>query len=484
MVSVDSASAAVDDGGDVSYLRYYMRSGRGLSLMAPRFPMALRVGLLAVSLAALALGVAGQALAQQRHALVGEVDGMINPVTQRYISRVIEKGEEDGAEIVIIKLDTPGGLLSSTEKIVEDLLGATVPTAVFVYPAGAAAASAGTFITAAANFAVMSPGSNIGAATPVASGGEDIPETLKTKVVEHTASRMRAIAEQRNRNAQALEDTVRKALSYDATQAVELGVADFITADILGLLAEVDGSSVKTAAGTVVLDTSGLVLNEEGMNLIEKFLFFLADPNVSFLLLSIGGLGIVVELFNPGLIFPALVGVICLVLAFLSLGNLPVNWAGAALILFAMALLVAELLVSGFGVLGVGAIVSFILGALILFSGTGLPNDPSPRVSLWLLVPFASVIFAGGGYVMWTITQSRKRPADVGAPTMVGEVGEVTSELAPRGIVRMRNEHWTAVTEGPGSVPAGVRVRVVEVDGVILTVSKLDDQPEPEEGPT
>ena len=185
----------------------------------------------------LALGALAPALAQERHALVAEVDGMINPVTQRFISRVIDSGEKRGAEVVIIKLDTPGGLLSSTQKIAEDLLSDRVPTAVYVYPSGGAAFSAGTFITAAANFAVMAPGTSIGAAAPVGSGGQDLPETLKSKVVEATAADMRSIAQRRNRNQEALEDTVRKPIAFDSHQAVELNVVDFIAENVADLLA-------------------------------------------------------------------------------------------------------------------------------------------------------------------------------------------------------------------------------------------------------
>ena len=192
----------------------------------------LRWTLLLLSATALALGIAGPVMAQERHALVAEVDGMINPVTQRFISRVVEKGEEDGAEVVIIKLDTPGGFLSSTQKITEALLSDRVPTVVYVYPPGARAASAGTFITAAANFAVMAPSTSIGAASPVGSGGEDLPETLKSKVMEATAADMRGIAQRRGRNGDALEATVLKAKAYDVQQAVDLNVVDFVARDV------------------------------------------------------------------------------------------------------------------------------------------------------------------------------------------------------------------------------------------------------------
>ena len=431
----------------------------------------------------LALGIAGSALAQERHALVAELDGAINPVSQRFISRVIDKGEKDGAEVVIIKLDTPGGLLSSTRKIVQELLSDRVPTAVYVYPQGARAASAGTFITAAANFAVMAPGTNIGAAAPVAGGGEDIPDTLKSKVVQDTLALMRSIAEIRGRNSEALEDTVTEPTpkSYNAQEAVKLKVVDFIAQDVADLLQQIDGRTVDTASGPRTLDTSDLALREINMSFIEKFLFFLADPNISFLLLSLGGLGIVVELFNPGLIVPGVVGVILLILAFVSLDSLPVNWAAVGFILLAMALLVAEIFVSGFGILGIGAIVSFIFGGLLLFDSFGSPSPtmPSIRVSLWLLGSIAGAFTLFGFWFFRTIVQARRaetrRPETPPSP-LIGALGVATTDLAPRGTVQVANEVWTAVTEDDNLIRTGERVRVLKVEGTTLTVARAAEQ--------
>ncbi len=438
----------------------------------------LRGFLLLMLVLILAAGVTGSALAQDHHALVAEVDGAINPVTQRFISRVIEKGEKDGAEIVIIKLNTPGGLLSSTKTIVEDLLNAEVPTAVYVYPSGADAASAGTFVTAAANFAVMAPGTTIGAASPVGAGGGEIPDTLKTKVVENLTAMMRNIAKQRDRNAEALEDTVTKATAYDTVQAVELNVVDFVAKSINELLETVDGRTVDTAAGPRTLDTEGLAIRNINMNLLEKFLFFLADPNVTFLLLSLGGLGLVVELFNPGLIFPGVIGAILLLLAFLSLGNLPVNWAAVGFILLAGVLVLAEVFVSGFGILGIGAIVSFIFGGLLLFDSFGAPSPtaPSTSVSFWLLGSISGAFTLFMYWLLRTTIQSRKAGILDEPPTsqLVGVEGMVLSDLAPRGTVQAASETWTAETEDGTIINTGARVKVLRVDGTILTVAKTE----------
>ena len=437
--------------------------------------------ILLLSVVMVALGTLGPALAAERHALVAKVDGMINPVTQRFISRVVDKGEKDGAEVVIIKLDTPGGLLRSTQKIVQDLLSDRVPTVVYVSPPGGRAASAGTFITAAANFAVMAPGTRIGAAAPVAGGGEDIPDTLKSKVVEDATALMRLIAEQRNRNSEALEDTVTEPepQSYTDREAVELEVVDFIARDVGDLLEQIDGSTVELTSGPRTLNTRDLALREINMTFIEKFLFFLADPNVAFILLSLGGLGLVIELWTPGLVGPGIVGVILLMLAFLSLGNLPVNWAAVGFVGLAVVLLVAELYVSGFGILGIGAIVSFIFGGLLLFDSFG-PRSPAEAkvgVNLWLLGSIGSAFTLLGVWVLRTMAQSRRAGRELVSPPspLIGAVGVVTTDLAPRGMVQVQDGIWTAIAEDDIVIKTSEKVRVISVDGLILTVCLAEE---------
>ena len=438
-----------------------------------------RVLFLLFFMAVFLLGLVGQTTVQGHGGtvFVAEVDGIINPVSQRFITRSVEKGEDEGAILVIILLDTPGGLLSSTRKIFESLLNAEVPTAVYVSPRGAQAASAGTFITAAAHFAVMAPSTSIGAATPVGGGGEDLPDTLASKATNAAAADMRAIAAERGRNADALEDTVRKATSFSANEAVELNVVDFIAQDLDDLLAKLDGKEVTIGNRTVMLDTQDVVVRELNMSLIDRFLFILADPNISFILLSVGGLAIVIEVLNPGLIFPGVVGVVFLVLAFASLGNLPVNYAGVGLILFAGALVVAEFYVAGFGILGVGGMVSFILGALLLFSHFGSPSPTSPSlgVSLWIIVPFAAVLTFVGGWVLMTIARPRKMERALDLSPVVGMKGVATSDLAPRGTVRIKNEIWTAETSYGTIIKTGERVRVVRMEGIILTVAPVQE---------
>ena len=431
-----------------------------------------------VSLLAIVGGLTGIAAAQGqgRHVLRIEVEGIINPVVDRFIARAVERAEEREAELLVIRLDTPGGLLSSTRNIVEHLLNAEVPTAVYVAPRGAFAASAGTFITAAGTFAVMAPGTNFGAASPVGGGGEELPETLKDKVTNDAAALMRSIADERGRNSEKLEETVLQATAFTAEEAVELNMVDFVAQDLADLLEQLHGREATTPAGTVIMNTRDVEVRELRMSLVERMLVFLSDPNVSFLLLSLGSLGVLVELLNPGLIAPGVVGAILLILAFVTLGNLPVNWAGAALILLAVALAVLEVYVVGFGILGVGAIISFVLGGFLLFFHTGAPSPtmPSIRVSLWVLLPTAAVLGGGGAWALATIIRSRRGEPEQGMAGLVGQLAEVATDLAPRGTVHLENQLWTAVVEGGDRIDAGETVQVVNVKGIILTVARLD----------
>ena len=444
---------------------------------------------LALSAVLLLLGLVGPLLSlgpvgaqsSRGEVLVIRVDGVINHVEEGFVARMVERAEDEGAALLIILLDTPGGLLSSTRGIVETLLEARVPTAVYVSPQGAHAASAGTFITVAANFAVMAPGTNIGAATPVLSTGEDLDETLAKKANEDVAALIRSIAQKRGRSQDELEKTVLESKSFTATEAVDKKVVNFIAEDLEDLLAQLDGLEADTAAGTVTLDTGNLRINHAEKNAFEKFVEVIADPNISFILITIGALGIVVELFNPGLIIPGVVGAIALLLAFVALGNLPFNWAGVAFIVLAVVLVVLETQVSGFGALGAGAIVSFIIGGLILFSGWGsaspdIPNlSPDLSVSLWLLGGLAAFLAVTLGILIRIIHQSRKRRKGEELSPLVGQTGRVTLELAPRGVVRIEGETWTAVSQDGTVVPVGDWVTVARVEGLTVTVSPRSD---------
>ena len=438
-----------------------------------------RVALAALWLTSLALGVAGQALAQTRHGSVVLLDGIINPVSERFLARAVDRAERDGAEVIVVLLDTPGGLLSSTRAMVERIFASRVPIIVYVSPDGGRAASAGTFITAAAHVAAMAPATNIGAASPISGQGEELPETLKNKVFEDTAAEIRAIAERRGRAVEPLEATVLEAKAYTASEALELGIIDLVAPNLAELLALVDGRTVLVETGegevSVTLSTRDLELREVRMGLFDRFLSFIADPNIAFMLLSLGGLGLFVEILNPGLIFPGTAGVIALVLAFMALGNLPGNWAGAALILLAFALIAAEVTVEGFGVLGILSIVSFVLGGVLLFVHFGTPSPvlPSIRVSLWVLAPASAVLASGVGGLVYSMVQSRRRQGPESAPPMlVGRSGVVTATLGPQGRIRVRGETWNARAADGERIERGAEVFVLGEEGALRTVER------------
>ena len=436
----------------------------------------LRLIVALLSTLALAGGLLGISQAHGGAVALIEVSGIIDPVTERFIARAMEEVEQANVTLLIIQLDTPGGLLSSTREITQHLLEADVPTVVYVSPRGARAASAGTFISAAANFAVMAPGTNIGAASPVGSTGEELPETLKSKATNDAAAEMRSIAAARGRNQEKLEETVLLAVAFTAEEAVQLRMVDFIAGDLDDLLVQFHGRETvlhPPDGERVVLDTREVVVYTIQPTLVERFLRFLADPNVSYLLLSLGSLGLLIELLNPGLVVPGVVGTILLILALVTLGSLPVNWAGVALVLLAVGLTVLEFYVAGYGILGVGAIVSFALGGFLLFFHTGgpSPTEPSMGVSLWLLVP-TILALSGGGWALYTIIQSRRGPPEPGIANLVGEMAEVATDLTPRGTVHLQSELWTAVVEGGAHIGAGETVVVVKTDGIILTVSR------------
>ena len=425
----------------------------------------------------LVTGIVGPVLARAQssdapYVFVITVDGIINSVKERFISRALQQAQDEAAVALIIQLDTPGGLLGPTREIVGLLLESPLPVSVFVYPKGARAGSAGTFIAAAANFAAMSPGSNIGAAAPISSTGEDIDDTLASKVENDAAALIRSIAQVRDRNQDKLEQPVRTAAAYSAEEALAGNVVDLIAYDLSDLLAKIDGWSAETSLGPVILATSGLELRAFEKNMLEHFLEFISDPNVSFLLLTIGGLGIVVELFNPGLVAPAVVGVICLLLAFLAVGNLPVNWAGVVFVFLAAVLIALEVVVAGFGILGAGAIVCLMVGGLILFAQFGDPSPtmPSISVSKWVLFGTAGILAMTLGYVVREAHLSRKRDPKDESSVLVGSIGSVTGELNPIGIVLLGGETWTAVSADGSVILVGEYVEVRSINGLMLTV--------------
>jgi membrane-bound serine protease (ClpP class) len=393
-------------------------------------------------------------------------DGDVNPVMERYIDRGIDNAEDHQATAVVIRIDTPGGLSTSMEDIVQRILAADVPVIVYVWPPGGRAASAGTFITMAAHVAAMAPSTRIGAAHPVGAGGEDIEGNLGDKVTNDAVALIKSIAHERGRNEQWAEDAVRKSVSIFQDEAVEINVVDLVADDLPSLLAAVDGRTVQLPQREIVLATRDAPLVHNDMNLAERFLDIISDPNIAFLLLSLGSLALIYEFIAPGHIFPGVFGAIALIIAFFSLSVLPFNWAGLALILVAFVLFVLELFVTSGGILGIGGVVALILGGLLLTSG----NPPEFQVSKWLIYGLAAGIGAFFLFVVTSIIRVRRMPAVV-TTTLVGRQAVARSPLDPTGMVFLDGEYWSATVE-EGRVEPGERVVVTGMHGLRLTVSK------------
>ena len=414
--------------------------------------------------------------AQGRHVAVVELDGAIDPISAGYLGRAIDLAAEDGAHLVVVLLDTPGGLLSSTRDMVEDIIASEVPVVVYVSPPGAQAASAGTFVTAAAHVAAMSPTTSIGAASPVGPSGEDLPETLESKATQDAAAFIRSIAERRGRNSEALEATVLSAASYSASEALDSNVIDLVAGSLVELLSQLDGRTVELSRGSVVLETEGLEIREIGRNPVERFLGIIADPNIAFLLISLGGLGLMVELWNPGLFVPGIAGVVALGLGFVALGNLPVNWVGAGLLALGIALFVAELQAPGIGVFGIGGAVCFVVGAFLLFGDTNPPGieAPSVEVSIWVIAGVSILLAVSMVVLVRLAAESRHARHPTQMQTLVGQAGYASTALEPRGTVQVASELWSAVSDSGQSIEEGAEVIVVDMDGLKLKVSETD----------
>ena len=412
------------------------------------------------------------------------IDDAITPLEAKRFSKALEQAEAAQARLFIVQLNTPGGLLESTRSIVEDIFASQAPVVVYVSPSGARAASAGTFITAAAHVAAMAPATNIGAASPVAGGGEDLPETIRAKATQDAAAFLRSIAAQRNRNAEALQNTVLDAESYSADEALDLRVVDLTAENIDDLLAQLDGRSIAIDGQQTQLETEGLTVKTLKRTPVERFIGFLANPNIAFLLLTIGGIGIIIELFSPGLIGPGVVGVLALILAFLAFGNLPVNWVGVGLILLAMALFFVEAQAPGIGIFGVCGAIAFLIGAFLLFGNVSftpqvpdLPAAPSFTISLWIIGLVTALMFASMALTIRAIRQAKRTPdyydySTANPGNLIGTTGTATTDLNPTGSVQAAGEQWSAVSDSGAIVSSGERVIIVEVDGLTLKVVK------------
>ncbi|MBI3975246.1 MAG: nodulation protein NfeD [Armatimonadetes bacterium] len=404
-----------------------------------------------------------------------DVEGVIAPATARYILRAIRQAEEARAEALLIRLDTPGGLVKSMDDITKGMLNATVPIIVYVAPEGARAASAGVFITYAAHVAAMAPATRIGAAHPVSIGGDGQGEqqrqdkTLLEKVTNDAVGNIRGIARRRGRNAEWAERAVRESVVATADEALRLGVINLIAKDVDNLLRAINGRTVTLVDGTRRLATAGARVVTVGQDVTEQFLRLLADPNIGFILLNIGIIGVLAELYNPGLILPGVVGAIALILGLASFAIVEVNAAGLLLIALGVVMFIADIKVPGHGVLTFGGVISFIFGAILLTSR----QAPFLRISLQLILGVAAALAAFFLFAVGAGMRAQRAVVRSGTEGLVGATGVARTVLDPEGMVYVQGEMWTARAEA-GTIGEGARVVVVGLEGLCVRVRPVE----------
>jgi membrane-bound serine protease (ClpP class) len=404
------------------------------------------------------------------HIDVHTVEGVINPVVVEYMLESLERARAEDATLVVFQLDTPGGLVESTRLIVKALLNAEIPVVIYVAPSGARAASAGTFITMAGHIAAMAPGTNIGAAHPVSGEGKDIEGDMRKKAENDLAAFARSIADKRGRNADWAEAAVRESVSITETAALEKHVIDLIAEDVPALLAQLDGKTISVAGTEKTLQTIAAPVRYRQMSWRQHVLAVISHPQFALMLLSLGSLGLLMELYNPGLIFPGVIGAISLLLAFYSLQTLPINYAGLLLIVLGMLLFILEVKVTSFGMLTIGGIVSMFLGSLMLVDS---PAD-------YLRIPLATIFLVVGStaamitFMVGAAVRSARRQPVTGMEGMLGEIGTVKQRLAPAGTVFVHGTLWSAQSTAP--IDVGESVRVIGVRGLKLTVEKITEE--------
>ncbi len=404
---------------------------------------------------------------------VGEIKGIINPVMAGYVSRAIDEAEQANAAAMVFFMDTPGGLSDAMRDINQRILAARVPVVVYVAPGGARAGSAGVYISYAAHVAAMAPTTNIGSATPVAFGDsgseQQMSPEMKAKVTNDAVAQIRALAEERGRNADWAERAVREGANLQASEALRQNVVDYLAPDLEDLLKQMDGKRVQLATGDVTLRTAGAVVVRDDMTAIESFLLTITNPTIAYILLSLGSLGLLLELYNPGSIFPGVIGGICLLLAFYALGTLPLNFAGLALIVFGVLLFALEPFVVSHGILVVGGAVAFAAGSLLLIN---VPQSATfLQISQVAVAAMTTLMLAFFAVVVGAVLRSRRRKVVTGREGLVGSEGVVRVELRPgeEGMIHMQGELWRAMTLG-GVIRVGERVVVERAEQLVAYV--------------
>jgi membrane-bound serine protease (ClpP class) len=410
-----------------------------------------------------------QAYAEAPKVYILSIDGTINPAASDYVVKGIQEAAENQAECVVIKLNTPGGLLKSTRVIVSEFLSSKIPVVVYVTPGGAQAASAGVFITLAANIAAMAPGTNIGAAHPVTmQGGMD--SIMSEKVTNDAAAFIRTISEKRKRNIKWAEEAVRKSVSITENEALKKNIINLVAGNVEDLLKKINGKVVETSAGEKTLNTNNPHLITYEMSFSLKLLNILSDPNISYILFMLGIYGLLFEIFSPGAIFPGVIGGICIILAFYAMHTLPINYAGLALIIFAVILFILEIKIVSHGILMIGGIISLILGSILLIDVRSASGIVAISWEVIAMVVLATILFFSIAIGLG-IKAQRKKPV-TGTEGLLGEVGKAISDINPNGQVRVHGEIWDA--ESPeNKIEAGDRIVVSQVSNLKLIVKKL-----------
>ena len=433
------------------------------------------VGVLLIVVSGAATGIAhAQSGSEPPGVMVGRIEAPIDAVSARILNGWIESAESRNAALFVLEIDTPGGSFDSTREMVGAILESSVPIAVYVGPSGARAASAGTFIVTAGHIAAMAPGTNIGASSPVSGSGDDLPETLKAKVTQDAAAFLREIATLRERNSDALERTVFEAVSYSSSEAIELGIVNLVAEDVVDLVRLTEGRRVMVAGSEQVLETAGAAIERVDPTPVQRFLRWISNPHLVFIMLAAGGILIIVEWFSPGGWIPGITGVSLLILAFLGLGNLPVNWVGLALIAVGIGLIVFELHAPGWGGFGAAGAISFLAGGFLLFGDSSIPGLPAPsiRVSYAVLGVTAGLLGISVSSLWYFARKTRDIRVESRSSQLIGEVGVVHTALDPTGTVQVANELWTADSDSGETIHSGESVVVSEVDGVKLKVFK------------
>jgi membrane-bound serine protease (ClpP class) len=405
-----------------------------------------------------------------RPAYAGEIvlasyEGVINPVAAEYLQDALAFAHSSGAQALIFKLDTPGGLDTSMRLMIKDMTASPVPVIVFVAPSGGRAASAGVFITMAAHVAAMAPGTNIGAAHPVAMGGGEMDNTMREKVENDAAAYIKSIAEQHGRNISWAEDAVRKSISATEQEALKLKIVDMVAENIPALLKQLNGRKISLPSGSLTLSTEAATLHEFPMGTRLELLKTLSDPNIAYLLMSIGTIGIMAELYSPGAILPGIIGAISLILAFYSLQSLPVNYAGALLVILGVVFLLLEISVTSYGLLALGGLAAMTLGGLLLIKS----DAPFMQVSLSFLLPTVITVGALVGAIIWMAAKGGRRGPVTGVEAMIGSIGIAKTDLNPRGQIALHGEIWEAISQTP--IRQGEAAEVTSIEGLTVKVT-------------